>query len=811
MKTKFSVIRHAILFTIPIFLFIRMQAEGVNQSVTISGKIAEKSSGKPLPNAHIVLVKTGFSTHSDPLGNFIIQGLKPGKFIIKVSFVGFNTQSRELLIQKDTILNFQMEGAILLGEDVNIIATRAQEKTPATFSTLSAKEITAQNLGKDMPYILQSTPSVVVSSDAGNGIGYTGISIRGTDLTRINVTINGVPLNDAESQGVWFVDLPDLASTTENIQVQRGVGTSTNGAGAFGATINMQTSVLKDEPYGELNLSGGSFHTFKSTLLFGTGLMANKFSVDGRLSYITSNGYIDRAFSNLKSYYVSAGFFGRSTTLKLIAFSGFEKTYQAWEGVPKDSLSTNRTYNPAGQYYDQNGQIAYYENQTDNYQQDHFQLIYSQSVLKNWNFNLALHYTKGKGYYENYKQDELFTDYGLNNVIIGADTITETDLVNRKFLNNDYYGLIFSTNYSIPKKLKIILGGAWSRYYGKHYGKIIWAEYSSNGNNERDWYYNTGLKKDFNVFIKINYSIFQKLNLYTDLQYRYVGYEMNGVLDDLRSLDQDHKFDFFNPKAGVFYSNRNQKAYFSFGMAHREPSRNNYKDADPENMPTYETLYDYELGYDFEIPNLMVKANLYYMYYHNQLVLTGEINNVGEAVMVNVPSSYRAGIEIMAGVTFLKKLQWNINATFSRNRIKNFTEFIDDYDSTAQRAFQLGETNLSFSPGVILGSVLTYKPIRNLSISLNSRYIGKQFIDNTSNPDHSLDPYFINGLTAGYSFVLNPFREIGFNLSLNNIFGVKYETNGWVYQYFSGNQRYEVNGYFPQSMFGFLFGITLKI
>jgi len=788
-----------------------MNAEGGIQTYSISGKIIEKSTGKPLSGAHIVLESTYLSTFSDATGNYKITNLKPGTITIRISFVGFKNQRVEVKLLTDTVIDFQMEGSIMLGEEVNIVATRAQEKTPTTFSTITAKEIIAMNLGKDMPYILQSTPSVVVTSDAGNGIGYTGINIRGTDLTRINVTVNGVPLNDAESQGVWFVDLPDLASSIDNVQVQRGVGTSTNGSGAFGATINLQTSVTSEEPYGELNLSGGSFNTFKSTLRLGTGLMANKFSIDGRLSYISSDGYIDRASSKLKSYYVAGGYYGKSTTIKLIAFSGFEKTYQAWEGVPKDSLATNRTYNPAGQYIDQNGQIVYYDNQTDNYQQDHFQLIFSQSVMKNWNVNLALHYTKGKGYYENYKQNEAFADYGLNNVIIGSDTIAETNLVNRKMMNNDFCGLIFSTNYSIPEKLKLTIGGAWSRYYGRHYGNIIWAEYASNGNNERDWYYNTGLKKDFNLFLKLNYSVFKHVNLYADLQYRYAGYKMNGTLDDLRTLNQDHQFNFFNPKAGIFYSSEGHQAYFSFGVAHREPSRNNYKDADPTHMPTYETLYDYELGYNFEIPNFMAKVNLYFMNYHNQLVLTGEINNVGEAVMVNVPSSYRAGIELVAGVQFFRKLQWTVNATFSRNRIRNFTEYVDDYDSTAQKAFFLGETNLSFSPGIVLSSILTYKPFKNFSIGLNSRYIGKQYIDNTSNPSHVLQPYFINGLTIGYSFKLAPFKEIGFNLSMNNLFGARYETNGWVYQYYSDGQRYEVNGYFPQALFNFLFGLTLKI
>jgi iron complex outermembrane receptor protein len=656
----------------------------------------------------------------------------------------------------------------------------------------------------------------VVTSDAGNGVGYTGISIRGTDLTRINVTMNGVPLNDAESQGVWFVDMPDLASSTENIQIQRGVGTSTNGAGAFGASINLLTSTLNQDPYGELSVSGGSYGTLKTTLRFGTGLLASKFCVDGRLSYLHSDGYIDRAFSNLKSYYLSAGYYGKSTTLKLITFSGYERTYQAWYGVPKDSLATNRTYNPAGEYTDKSGNLAYYDNQTDNYQQDHYQLIFSQQLMKNWNFNAALHYTKGRGYYENYEQNQTFSDYGLNNVVIGDSTIYTTNLVNRKMMDNDFCGVTFSTSYNIPELFKVTVGGAWNRYYGRHFGKITWAEYASNGDNDRNWYYNTGLKTDFNLYAKATWQVQKKLSLFTDLQYRHVGYKMEGTLDDLRSIDQDHLFNFFNPKAGLLLTLSNRhNLYASFGIANREPSRNNYKDADPDHIPAPERLYDYELGYNMTLPRFTLNTNVYYMNYSDQLVLTGEINNVGEAVMVNVPHSYRLGLEISAGIDIFRKLQWNVTATLSRNRILDFTEYVDSYDSTwtftGQQSTQLGETNLSFSPDILLGSVLTYKPMSNLSLSLNSRYIGKQNIDNTGNPERTLPGYFVNGFSAGYSFKTKLISEIGFNLAVNNLFNVKYESNAWVYQYYYNNQHYESNGYFPQALINFLFGITLKI
>jgi len=788
----------------------------LSAQISIQGKVYEKTTETPLIGAHILTEENGPSALSSHDGTFRVDGLAAGRHRIRVSFMGFKTRHMDILLTRDTVLDFGMEKSIILGDEVNIIATRAQSQQPATYSTITGDEIGSINLGKDLPFLIQTEPSTVVTSDAGNGIGYTGINIRGTDLTRINVTINGIPVNDAESQGVWFVDIPDLASSTEDIQIQRGVGTSTNGAGAFGATINMKTSTLNKEPYGELDLSGGSYNTFKSTLRFGTGLMGDKIAVDGRLSFIRSDGYIDRASSNLKSYFLSAGYFGSKTTLRIITFSGFEKTYQSWEGVPKDSLGTNRTYNPSGEYIDKEGKIAYYDNQTDNYQMDNYQLIFSQVLMKNWNINIALHYTKGKGYYENYEQNAIFSDFGLDNVIIGNDTIKETDLVNRKMMDNDFYGVTFSTISNPTEKLKITVGGAWNHYFGRHFGKIIWAEYASNGNNELNWYYNTGLKKDFNIYSKISYRIIDQLILYADLQYRNVTYALSGTLDDLRIIGQDHQFNFFNPKAGIFcpFSKMHQ-AYFSFGISNREPSRNNYKDADPDNLPAFETLVDWELGYHFEIPDFQANINFYYMNYKNQLVLTGEINNVGEAIMVNVPHSHRLGMEISAGISLFKKLYWDINATFSMNKIKDFTSYVDNYDSTGNFTGQiqeyLGTTDLSFSPGIVASSLLTYRPVTGLSVSLISKVVGRQYIDNTSNKERSLNAYFVNGLSVGYTIKAKPFREIGFRLLINNLFNCRYESNAWVYQYYYNHQHFEESGYFPQALINFLIGVTIKI
>lgn len=798
------------------FFFVLMSAPlVVFAQLRLSGTVTGHGGGHPLPGAHVVVENTFLTDVADSAGRFTFT-LRKGPCTLKASYIGFHTVTLNLLLAGDTSVTIRMMEEAILGEEVNITATRAGDKYPAAVSTISRKDIEKVNLGKDIPYILQNTPSVTATSDAGTGIGYTGMNIRGTDLTRINVTINGIPLNDAESQGVWFVDLPDVASSTEDIQVQRGVGTSTNGAGAFGATVNIMTARHPEDAYGELAVSGGSFGTARGTLSFGTGTFGKHFAVDGRASFLTSDGYIDRASADLRSFYISGGYYGKSTTLKMVAFSGTEKTYQAWEGVPGDSLATNRTFNPAGLYYDSAGNVQYYRNQTDNYQQDHYQLLFSQQLARRLNLSVALFYTKGYGYYENYKSSQPFADYGLPDVIAGGDTITETDLVNRKYLNNDFYGLTFSSNYELKKNLKVTLGGGWNRYFGKHYGKVTWAQYASTGNSERNWYYSTGDKRDFNIFAKAVYTLSGKLNLFADLQYRYVYYIMDGTLDDLRTLDQTHTFNFFNPKAGIWYDITDKHhAWISFGIANREPSRNNYKDADPDRIPDFETLYDYELGYTFTSAKVRTGLNLYYMHYRDQLVLTGEINNVGEAVMVNVPKSYRAGIEATASFSILRSLAWDLNAAFSRNRIQAFTAYTDSYDADWNYLWQdsayLGETDLSFSPSVNIGSTIRYMPVKGLTVSLYSKYVGRQFIDNTSTKSRSLDPWFVNNLGIEYVLITGFFREIGFQVMIGNIFNAQYESNAWVYPYLLDGTEYEMTGWFPQAGTSVMAGITLRL
>ncbi|MBE9491558.1 MAG: TonB-dependent receptor [Bacteroidetes bacterium] len=781
-------------------VFVALSAITGFSQFSIEGIITDKVSSELLPGAHIIIVNSYQSTISNTNGEYIIKNLKKGDYSVRVSYIGYQTIEKEVKISKDTSINFNMQTKSILGDEIIIRATRADAKAPMTYTYVSQEEIQDKNLGQDLPYIIETTPSTVVTSDAGTGIGYTNIRIRGTDITRINVTINGIPYNDPESHGVFFVDIPDIASSIENIQIQRGVGTSTNGAAAFGASINIQTLQLQPDPYAEINSVVGSFNTFKNSISIGTGLINGKWSFDGRLSKITSDGYIDRAFSDLKSFYIAGGFYGEKSTLKLVAFSGKEKTYQAWYGVPKDSLKSNRTYNPCT-----------YENETDNYQQDHYQLHYSKEISKHLYLTTSLFYIHGEGYYEQFKDDRKFADYQLNDVIIGNDTITETDLIQQKWLDNDFYGLTFSLNYRY-KKINSIVGGAWNNYEGEHFGKVIWARFASNGNINHQWYNNDGNKKDFNIFAKISYQITDKLSIYGDLQYRKINFSIDGIHDDLRDLTQTHNFNFLNPKVGIFYDiNSNQNTYFSFAVSNREPNRSNYRDADKGYQPQPEKLYDYELGYNLKTSLFAFETNLFYMQYKDQLVLTGEINDVGAPIMTNVPESYRAGIELAAGLIIFPRLKWNFNTTFSSNKIKNFTEYVDNWSPPYEQVTrELGNTDLSLSPNLIIGSIIDWEPVDNLSLKLISKYVSRQYIDNTSDKNRSLDPYFVNDVSIIYSIKTTFIKEIGLTLMVNNIFNVEYESFAWVYRYYYNGKHHVIDGYFPQAGINFLTGVNLK-
>ncbi len=791
----------------------------------ISGTI-ENEKNEKIPGAFVKIKKTRLHTLSDKNGYFEFQNLKSGTYTLEISFIGYEDFTQIISLNgKDISLSVKMKQSDIIADEVIVTAIRADNKTPIAYSNLEKDEIEKHNNGQDIPYLLELTPSVVSSSDAGTGIGYTALRVRGTDMTRINVTLDGIPLNDPESHGVWWVDLPDFASSVNNIQIQRGVGTSVNGAAAFGANINFVSNHIHKKAYADLNQSFGSFNTLKSTVKAGTGLLNNHFSFDFRLSKIHSDGYIDRARTDLQSYYSSGTYVDRKNFFKFKLFSGHENTYQAWWGVPKVRLnndtsgmlryqehwlytpeqteemisSDNRTYN----YYT-------YENEVDDYTQKHLQFFYTREFNRFLNLNLALHKTDGAGYYEQYKEDEKFADYGLQNIIIGNDTITNTDLIRRKWLDNTFIGTVYSLKYQ-KNNLNLILGGSANYYDGNHFGKIIWAKYASNSDIRYEWYRNKGIKKELNNYLKFNYLFNSGINLWADMQVRNINYNISGTHDDLRDISQMHPYNFFNPKAGISYKiNQNNNTYFSFALANREPSRTNFRDAAPGEDIFPETLYDFEAGYKTNFSNAAFDLNFYFMNYKNQLILTGEINDVGAYIMSNVPESYRTGIEFSAGLRPFDFMEWKANATFSRNKIKNLTVYVDNWDTWGQESKTYAETDISFSPNIIAGSELNFKIIKGLEASIMSKFVSRQYIDNTANIERSLDPYFINNFRISYTLHPKLLKEINFNFMINNFLNEQYESNAWVYRYMFDGKEYTMDGYFPQAGINFLGGIELK-
>jgi len=783
----------------------------------ISGRISDES-GQPLPGANVYIEDDARGAISDKEGFYSIDNIPEGKNVIRVSYIGYHSIEKSIDIKQDMRMDFILKHSVLFGEEVIISGIRAGEKDPIAYSFIRREEITERNLGQDMPLLISLSPSVVATSDAGTGLGYTNFRIRGTDANRINMTVNGIPLNDAESHGVWFVDLPDFAGSVENIQIQRGVGTSTNGAAAFGASINFQTLAISKEAYGEINSSYGSFNTIKNSVSIGTGLLHDTYSFDTRFSWLHSDGYIDRASCDLSSWYISGTSLKEKSLIKLIMFSGKEKTYQAWDGVPGYLLDSLYTFNGKGMYTDEDGITRYYDNETDNYDQSHYQLHYSHEIDPGINYTAALHLTRGKGYYEQYKEDQQLQDYGIKDIILSADTITSSDLIRRKWLDNYFYGGVFSINIT-KTRFDAIIGGGWNKYDGNHYGTVIWARNAGKSEINHRWYRNTGIKTDFNSYVKMNYSVSKSLNLYADLQFRDIDYQIEGTDDDTSDVSQDHSFIFFNPKIGLnLMINENQRAFVSLSVANREPNRDNFVDADPGKAPPEpETLFDYEFGYDLNAGNFNAGINFYYMNYRNQLVLTGEINDVGAPVMTNVRDSYRAGIEALFSLKISDIISWNMNLNMSTNKIKNFKTYIDNWDywdnpvsQPLQYQYELGTTDIAFSPWLVAGNSFKLTPVRNLSLDVYSKYVGKQYIDNTGSSDRKLNAWFVNDMKLKYTFYLKTFREISFNLLISNIFNEKYESNAWVYRYIYQGIEYKYDGFFPQAGINLLAGLSVK-
>ena len=723
-------------------------------------------------------------------------------------------------------------------EEITITSTRINNSGTLAKQEIKSEDLQLTNTGVNLPFLLQMTPSLVATSDDGLGIGYTYFRIRGTDHTRINTTVNGVPLNDSESQTVFWVNMTDIASSTNSVEVQRGVGTSTNGAAAFGASVNMQTSKASPEPYTQLSFNGGMYNTFREEAKIGTGIMPNGFAFDARVSKVNSDGYLERAYSDLLSYYASGAWYGDQTMVKLLFFGGNETTYMAWDGVSADDLKTNRRYNPAGQYIDDDGNIAYYDNQTDNYAQQHVQLHATHSFNSHWDLNAALHYTHGAGYYEQYKCDAKFSAYGFDNYINDAgEEIKRSDLVRQKHLGNHFYGGVAAINYR-NSKVQASLGGGANNYNGNHWGNIIWlrsapqiSQLLTLNSQLSEYYRSRGDKFDANVYIKANWKITQSLNLYGDLQYRHIDYKIKGINDeDLSELNVHKTYNFFNPKAGISYVHQGHTGYFNFAVANREPSRANFTEAGINDIPLPERLYDYEFGYQYLHRRFGVGANFYFMDYYNQLVLTGQYSDVGAYLTKNVDRSYRMGVELTAGVEITKWLRWDVNATLSMNKIINFSDWADDWyadwddpvvaEHGGQVLVNYGTTNISFSPNVIAGSNIQFD-YKGFQANLLTNYVGKQYLDNTNNRNAMLDDYCVSNLRLAYtlnyppvlgeraqrvegvdSSLLTPhssffIKSISFYILLNNLFNTRYESNGGVYGYFEGA---DANGnYLPEN------------
>jgi iron complex outermembrane receptor protein len=705
-------------------------------------------------------------------------------------------QPEKIVVKKDS--NNKYTDSIRSLPPLEIRSIRLSEQAPFAKTNISKAQIALNNVGQDLPFLLENTPSVVVHADAGIGVGYTGIRIRGTDATRINFTLNGIPYNDPESMGTFFVNIPDFGSSANSIQIQRGVGTSTNGAGAFGASVNLMTNEYNPSSYLSLQNTAGSFNSFKNNLVFGSGLINNKFTIDGRVSSIRSDGFIDRANSDLKSFFLSATYWGEKSSLRLNVFSGKEKTYQAWYGVPEELLSTNRTFNPAGS----EKADAPYDNQTDNYQQTHYQLFYNKNINSQWKWNTAFYLTTGKGYYEEYKAGVSFSDYNIN--VTGKPNVP-ADLVRRRWLDNNFYGQIAAVSY-IDSLNDLTIGGGWSVYNGLHFGTLPYLSQTFAPANFR-YYDNDALKKEMNSYVKWERKLTKKFKSFIDLQYRYVSHQMNGFTKNT-NLEIERNFNFFNPKMGLTYQAKNIFYYTSIAVANKEPNRDDFE-ASATEQPRSEQLVDWETGFELKRKKYAINANVYFMNYKDQLVLTGKINDVGAYTRTNVPKSYRAGLELQLKYSFNEYFNSSYSITYSQNKIAAFTEYIDDYDQFTQVAIQHKNTNIALSPSLTTNRTFNWKPNDRLSFFWTTKYTSEQFLDNTQNNNRKLDAFFINDLNAQWTIMNKTKFSMLLQLYANNVLDVQYAPNGYTFSYIYDRTLTTSNNYYP--MAGRNYWISLKI
>ncbi|WP_126970685.1 TonB-dependent receptor [Gynurincola endophyticus] len=720
---------------------------------------------------------------------------------IHITAVGYNPYSTTLKKQTTPHVIQLTERAGYM-EPIEVKAIRAGEKMPFTQSKLTAKDLEKNLNGQDLPFLLQNTPSLVANSDAGNAVGYTGMRIRGTDGTRINITLNGIPYNDQESQGAFFVNLPDFASSLEDVQIQRGVGTSSNGAAAFGASINLNTNGVKDSAYAHINNSIGSFNTRKHTIKAGSGLIDDHFTVDVRLSKVSSDGYVDRASTDLKSFYLSGAWMNEKSSVRLNVFSGKERTYLAWNGVAEDKLKTDRTYNVSGT--ERPG--SPYPNETDNYQQDHFQLFFNHDLGKQWKFNTALFWTIGKGYYEEYRARQKYAeDYGLPEPTIGGVTFERGDMIRQLWLDNDYYGQVFSIQKSNQQN-EFTFGGGWNRYEGHHIGRIIWSEHGIQDGTE--WYRLPAHKNDVNFYAKYLRTI-DRWNLFADVQYRNVHYAIYGYRK-APSVNHLNTWNFVNPKIGVSYIVNDLTAYASFAISNREPNRDDFE-VKPSEKPKHEQLQNIELGVKKGNAQLGGGINFYYMNYKDQLILTGKVNDVGAYARTNVDKSYRMGVELEGNVQLSSWAYLSANLAWSKNRIKSFTAFYDNYDNDDQISEDFSNTPIAFAPKWVGGYNLRITPFNAFNIHLLGKFVDRQFLDNTGNKNRSINGFYNQNIQLSYDLKKVVFKESQLVFQVNNVFNKMYESNGYTFSYLAGGEFYTENYYYPMAGTNWMLSLNIKL
>ena len=707
--------------------------------------------------------------------------------------------------------------------DIEVSANRAVRTTPVAFTNISAEEIKVVNDGRDLPFLINQTPSIVTTGDAGNGVGYSGIRVRGTDASRINVTANGVPVNDSESHRVYWVNMPDLASGLRDVQIQRGAGTSTNGAGAFGASINMLTEAPSLERYAEVSASYGSFNSNRQTVKVGSGIFGDHWSVDARFSHIGSDGYIERAFSKLWSYQGQLAYRADNTLLRLLAFGGHEQTYMAWDYASKEQMEKyGRRYNPCGEYTASDGTTAYYPDQCDNFTQHHLQLLLNQGLGQYMRLNAALHYTKGDGYYDQYKTRRTLEEYGLSN-FTGPDgeEVSKSDLIRLKFNDNDFGGAMLNLNYK-RGRVDASFGSAANWFCGRHFGKVKWVRnYVGAIDPLQEYYRNSGHKFDFNVYGRADVTVTNGLAAYADLQYRHIHYRIDGVSDNfdwntasMALLDIHRDYNFFNPKLGLTYLNGDHRAFVSWSVAHKEPVRDNFTDADPQHYPEAERLFDYELGYSYDCRLFSLAANLYYMDYKDQLVVTGQLSDTGNPLSINVPDSYRMGVELQGALRPVSWFDWQLNATLSRNRIKNFVEYIYEDEWTNPISIDCGDTPIAFSPSLVMGNTFNFHWL-GFDASLQTKYVGKQYMNNARSEEALLNSYCVTDLHLGYTFKeLKGIKELRLGFAVYNLFNEKYCNNGYAgagyYVEDGKNVIYRYAGFAAQATTNVMGTVSLK-